>query len=331
MHTKSIQIENYKSIKDLQLKTKRVNVFIGEPNSGKTNIIEALFFLSFNASSESIFNEIVRFDSFDELFTDSDLSCPIKIFSDNLKCTIEFYKNESGAITNQFLCRYFKGMETETVFEYHYDFGGKISHDKGENFSNNICYYAFKRHKSFNQSFRLFLNPPFGDNIPSLLLSNNELRKLVLDIFLDKGFRLEIKPKENKLFIAKDVGGLLYSYPYFTISETLQRIVFMMLAIETNKNRILLFDEPESNTFPFYTKYIAERIALDQTNQYFLTTHNPYLLKSIIEKTSAQDLNVVVTKMVDFKTKCFSLNNRQISKAQEANFDILFNLDNLIK
>jgi len=39
--------------------------------------------------------------------------------------------------------------------------------------------------------------------------------------------------------------------PIYTISETMQAgVVFYMLAIKTNKNSILLFDEPESNTFP---------------------------------------------------------------------------------
>jgi hypothetical protein len=36
-----VHIENFKSIKELDLDLKRVNVIIGEPNSGKSNILEA--------------------------------------------------------------------------------------------------------------------------------------------------------------------------------------------------------------------------------------------------------------------------------------------------
>ena len=41
-----LKIQNYKSIRNLDLPCKKVNVFIGEPNSGKSNIIEALSLLS---------------------------------------------------------------------------------------------------------------------------------------------------------------------------------------------------------------------------------------------------------------------------------------------
>ncbi|NJK86128.1 MAG: ATP-binding protein [Bacteroidales bacterium] len=90
--------------------------------------------------------------------------------------------------------------------------------------------------------------------------------------------RLTLKPTENDLEISKLIEDELYSYPYFTLSETLQRIIFYSTAIKSNKDSVILFDEPESNTFPFYTKYLAELIALDKTNQFFITTHNPYLL-----------------------------------------------------
>ena len=35
-----VDIKNFKSIKDLHLDCKRVNVFIGKPNVGKSNILE---------------------------------------------------------------------------------------------------------------------------------------------------------------------------------------------------------------------------------------------------------------------------------------------------
>ncbi len=46
---KNISIKNFKSIKDLEFKAKRINLFIGKPNTGKSNILESLgiFILSF--------------------------------------------------------------------------------------------------------------------------------------------------------------------------------------------------------------------------------------------------------------------------------------------
>ncbi len=74
-------------------------------------------------------------------------------------------------------------------------------------------------------------------------------------IFLSKGFRLTLKPAENEINMSKVVNDEIYSYPYHAISETLQRVVFYMMAIMSNKESVLLFDEPDSNTFPFYTGF----------------------------------------------------------------------------
>ena len=38
----NLHISNYKSINQLELNCSRLNIFIGEPNSGKSNILEAL-------------------------------------------------------------------------------------------------------------------------------------------------------------------------------------------------------------------------------------------------------------------------------------------------
>lgn len=42
----ALTIENFKSIKTLELKPKRINLFVGKPNAGKSNILEALSLFS---------------------------------------------------------------------------------------------------------------------------------------------------------------------------------------------------------------------------------------------------------------------------------------------
>ena len=42
----NLSIKNFKSIKDLSIDCKRINLFIGEPNAGKSNILEALGVMS---------------------------------------------------------------------------------------------------------------------------------------------------------------------------------------------------------------------------------------------------------------------------------------------
>ncbi|MEZ4830134.1 MAG: AAA family ATPase [Bacteroidia bacterium] len=146
-----------------------------------------------------------------------------------------------------------------------------------------------------------------------------------------KGLTLTLKPAENDIAVSKFIDGEIYSYPYFTLSETLQRIIFYNIALMSNKDSALLFDEPESNTFPFYTKFLAERIALDESNQFFITTHNPYLLLSLIEKSKTQNLNVCYVEMKDYQTKVIPLNETQISQVLDFNTDVFFNFNRIIE
>ena len=62
----NLNIKNYKSINDLHLECSRINVLIGEPNSGKSNILEALdlCYLSWLMHSNNS-SEIAGYDKVD--------------------------------------------------------------------------------------------------------------------------------------------------------------------------------------------------------------------------------------------------------------------------
>ena len=66
---RKISIKGFKSIKEAGLDTARINVFIGEPNSGKTNIIECVGLLSLCYAKKV--ENIVRFEDFSNLFYDN--------------------------------------------------------------------------------------------------------------------------------------------------------------------------------------------------------------------------------------------------------------------
>jgi hypothetical protein len=193
-----------------------------------------------------------------------------------------------------------------------------------------VRFYRFAPLEKFPNNQPGALNPPFGDNLVAVLYSNEELRQRIGAVLRSQGFRLQLRPAENELLIAKDVNEELYSYPWKSVSETIRRVVFFMAVLETNRDMALLFDEPEANTFPFYTKYLAERIALDETNQFFLTTHNPYLLSSIVEKTPRDQLAVFVTRLDKFETRITQVPPANLPELLELDSDAFFNLDRLV-
>ncbi len=75
-----LSISNFKSIRQLDLDCKKVNLFIGEPNTGKSNILEALALLSWCGGPEQTsLSSYVRLESTQNLFYDQLLDEPVEI------------------------------------------------------------------------------------------------------------------------------------------------------------------------------------------------------------------------------------------------------------
>jgi AAA15 family ATPase/GTPase len=324
---KNITIKNFKSIKHLDIPCKKLNVFIGEPNSGKSNIIEALALQSQSAIGQHLNQDIFRYKNVGDLFYDFAINNPIEVITDDKASILSYSIREDKVPENDFSFLLDQISDTKNPIKLAHD-GKVINHGRIER--TNVHYYEYKRLSKFQFGYTPHLSVPFGENLPGLLLANAEYKKWVSDFFQSKGLTLTLKPTENDIAVSKFVDGEIYSYPYFSISETLQRVVFYTIAIKSNLDGVLLFDEPESNTFPFYTKFLGEQVALDETNQFFITTHNPYLLLSLIEKTKADDLSVSIVQMKDYKTVVKVLNKKQLAKVLDFNSDVFFNFNQIL-
>lgn len=323
-----VHIEHFKSLKKVDFKTKRVNVFIGEPNSGKTSILEAMNFFAMNSVSNVLSKDFFRFRTIKDLFYDGIIDTPFVVRLNDSVVVCTYGYNESGtAAVNQY--RLYRSIPDQNIDDsIVIEHNGQVHHLTGQkNFSTNILYYQYKNIKDYRESLRTFLDPPFGENLPGLLVRSENLRRQVSLILNSFGYRLMQKPETNELEIVKIVDDVIYNYPFITVSETIKRFIFIEMAINSNKNSILLFDEPEANMFPFYNKQIAEEIGLNKENQYFITTHNPYLLMSLIEKTPIKELNVCICKMEDYQTKIYPIPARKMSEFFELGSDAFYNLD----
>jgi hypothetical protein len=315
-----VQIENYKSIEKMEFEARRVNVFIGGPNAGKSNILEALALMS--PGLEGQFKEIFRVTQGAELFRDQAIELPSGIsLNHSWGWSIKF--DQSGG-RFQGDVTFPNGAKVQPVFKPQTP--GARWHSEE---TSPVRFYTYQRRSFANgqeSQYKTF-HPPFGQNLPSLLFSDKSFRESISALFKAHGHRLEIRPQSNEILISKEIDDVLYSYPFDAVSETLRRIVFYKAVLETNRDRVLILDEPEANTFPFYTKWLAERIALDESNQFFLTTHNPYVLMSIIQKTPMEDLAILVTRMRDYRTEIRPLTHTEFSEAMEMGMDIFLNLD----
>lgn len=322
----TIEVKNFKSIKHLKLDCKRINIFIGEPNTGKSNILESLGMFSFGVYSRYRYTikEFVRFEKMSNLFYDENLEENVKIKFDNKALEINF-KDEN-----------FVGIFTEMekkIANFDYDFLGSGSRGSSQDWALFLPFkfYKFKIIEKFPKKESEFLLPPFGENLLSLLMSHKDLKSNADEIFNQYKLRLVFEPQENNIKILKQFEDKLILLPYSLTSDTLQRIIFYLTAIDSNKNSILIFEEPESHAFPYYTKILAERIAFDKNNQYFISTHNPYILFPIIEKANKEDIGIFITYFEDYQTKVKQLNEKEIQEVIDLNINIFFNIERFLE
>ena len=99
-----LSIRNFKSIKNLGLDCRRINILIGEPGTGKSNILEALGMFSFASYSVRGFKlrEFIRFEKTINLFYDEDLSESISITASPLALDISFANGRFQGQINQY-------------------------------------------------------------------------------------------------------------------------------------------------------------------------------------------------------------------------------------
>lgn len=319
---KTLEIKNFKSIKQLKLDCKRINILIGEPNTGKSNILEALGIFSFGAySSGNTFRNFVRFERTSNLFYDENLDEPVRISLDDMNFGLSF---KDGSFNGEIHAKEHLAAKISGNYNNIESRGGQ--RDKLVSFKS----YRFAVQSEFPRPESDFLLPPSGPNLMSLIQAHKELRFLANDMFSRFGFELYLRPQEYKMELLKRLEGITVSYPYSLVSDTLQRTIFHLFAVLSNKDSVLVFEEPESHAFPYYTKYFAETIALDEkNNQYFISTHNPYFLLPVLEKAPKEDVAVFITYFGDYQTKVKPLSAEEMEEIIE--IDVFSNLDRFVK
>ncbi|OHB63472.1 MAG: hypothetical protein A2Y76_06670 [Planctomycetes bacterium RBG_13_60_9] len=320
-----LSIANFKSIRQLDIDCKKINLFIGEPNTGKSNILEALALFSWCGRHSQPLGDYVRFELVQDLFSDG-------LVADEEICIC--ISLSSGQPTAELHVRFardrfeFRSQPNSDPFRgvtHKGENGGGGTHPR----AGEIKFYRFRDRASYSSSEPGNLNPPNGSNLFSSVFGSKALREIVAEFFRKYGLKVIMKPQERVFELQKQTDDLVFSLPYTLQSDTLRRIIFYSIAIASNKDSTLVFEEPESNAFPYYTKYLGERIALDETNQFFIATHNPYLLSAIVEKGRKEDVQVFITYFKDYETKVKPLTAEEVVELMEA--DPFFNMDRFIE
>ncbi|MCY3414967.1 MAG: AAA family ATPase [Candidatus Heimdallarchaeota archaeon] len=317
-----LTITNFKSIKALHITPKKVNILIGRPNSGKSNILEAIGLFSAFTFSKTPIRELIRLDSYSNLFYDSEIGNSIKIELNNHHYTIEYIK-ERFEITKDnktiaILDDDYNQKLTDSSRDLHIVHGSKnkkfteVIFNKRDWVSNKIKFYRYKSINKYRKGNLKNLEAPFGNNLVSVIQNSSQIREEIGDIMSHFDMELQIRSENNEIQLVKRKKGFNVAFSMRLTADTLKTLIFHTVAVRSNENSILLFEEPENHTFPFYTKSIGELIAEDQSNQFFIATHNPYLLEAILDEEEESNICVYLIYSKDFDTKVKLLSNDEI-------------------
>ncbi len=336
----TIEIKNFKSIRHQKIDgCKRINVFIGYPNVGKSNILEAIGLYSSLLWNNQFFkfNDLCRVKHFSELFFNKDYREATNIII-NSGPLLELIIDSSNDLTIRVHGQFDRIQENVTnVFSAtinNQDFNYRISKYAGEVELRKVLMpirkYEFKNDSVINQQRPFMLSVPFGMNLLDIIQRDSRLRKEIAIIFDEYNLKLFLDNEEIKFlkYLSDDTG---VSIPYHLIADTLRRLIFYKAAIFTNKDSVLLFEEPEAHMFPPYITKFTSDIWFNKENQYFITTHSPFVLNDFLE--NARDelaIYILDYKKEKGETVVKRMTDEDVHEAYQYGMDIFLNVKSFI-
>ncbi|GAB3637688.1 hypothetical protein GCM10027422_32780 [Hymenobacter arcticus] len=363
---KTLRIQNFKSIKDVTMTPRRVNIIIGEPNVGKSNILEAMSLLGGMFFDGGKFMDgQIRYEAIRNLFYDNDWTKEVIVTGKGIGATR--LRKHSDAIEVAFgdgqirqqsgggpligqpmieqrraeLNKQQKDKHKLVNFEDRNNFY-ELMQKNGELLNIELSSpqpalqvkkYTFHKQTPHGKSYNnFFLRPPFGDNLMEVIQTGTSaFRKEVGAFFTQNGYNLTLRTEEQRLEITKTLDGLTTAIPYSLIADTLQRLIFYLAAIESNDDAVLLFEEPEAHSYPVYVSQLARRIVASRNNQFFVVTHSPYLITEVLEEMVTNDelaleLALFVAYYEDYQTKVRQLSDEEVRNIRRDGLDVFYNM-----
>ncbi|CAN1563872.1 COG1106 Predicted ATPases [Flavobacteriaceae bacterium] len=328
----NIEISNFKSIKHLKIDgCKKINVFVGMPNAGKSNILEAIGLIGSLDYQYLDIKDFVRFTKPNELFFEGNTKNISRVLIDN-NYILNLEQHLDFLIINYTDNR---GAKSKGVKKHYNSTEFKVDVSSGINeFSINkhsIKKYSFKETNKIGSN-NDFLDYPYGDNLAQIISFIPELRKKVNDFFKQNNLKLLVEKGTNELKIFKEYqDGTVFTLPYDMIADTLQRLIFYKAAIMSNKKAVLLFEEPEAHCFEPYILEFTNDVKYDENdNQFFIVTHSDFIIKEFLrDEESKENTNIYLVNNVDGETQVKLLEKDKNEDVYEYGMNVFFNFESL--
>ena len=359
---KNIEIRNFKSIRHAKIEDcRRVNVFVGYPNVGKSNILEAMSLFSFRHDNMN-FRSNIRIEELTTIFFNGNIENNIEIKVNDTKRWVgkmlkDFIRFEEQYVKQRdmfddalplllredgnsglFAVGSFFDLKETKIKEIFDGVRVENSHFprsmevKFHQMINELKKYVFKRDISHSSDKFDSLDSPFGNNLFAILSAHQSIKKQVDELFYQYDLELLYDARLQRLTILKRTKSGIFSIPYELVADTLQRLIFYKTATLSNNDCILLFEEPEAHMFPPYISKLTTDVMYDQSNnQFFISTHSPFVLNDFMEDMAKEELSIYAVGYLNGETTINRLTDKQVTDIYQYGVDLFFNLEDFLK
>jgi hypothetical protein len=338
----NLSVERFKSIRSLSIPCRKVNVFIGAPDTGKTNLLEALYLLSrlgwnWPLDTSLRIRQEMGFDAlFHRQFFDKPLVIKMALSPpyprDHQTPEVIFSAAIAGG-GQQLSVNLAPTSRSASVIsygqEYHMpslDWIRFYSYTQSSYTQSESWQYSAGGHQGAS-----LINAPHGYNLLYIARHDSRVYEFLKEIVAGLNWRVKFDQSQRTFRLSEVRADEIVDYNLDLLSDSLKRLFFYGSILKTSENAVLVLDEPDVFAFPPYPKSLGEMIGADQSNQLFLTTHNPYFLAGLMAKTRVEDLAVFVCyRDTEGATATKLLSAEALARMMELGASVFFNLDDFV-
>jgi hypothetical protein len=276
----AVHIHHFRSIRDCTLMDLRqINILIGRPNTGKTNILEALTLLAIpdmTNRTDLELKDFLRAQTPKELFFTKGPAQYAIVTSNRGECLLQY--TESDELKAQLA---FDTVSDELV--YNFDASFRPAPSQTADVDTVIKRYQYPDHIAHSRVGGQELGVPYGHNLFSLLEENTRLQEPIAKIIAGTGIKIQFDKDGPKIHVPGGNAQPNTELHFTSLSASLQRLCFYLTAIGSNEEKLIAVDNLDAKIFPSFLVHLAIRMLENPSNQYLFSIHSYYMLIDLLE------------------------------------------------